>query len=74
MTLTGTVVVGHTDFLAVAVFLDIRDFGAEYANIAGDKVDDFIGDVMSQFKILYLVAVLVIFGGFAAILAYYTHR
>lgn len=29
---------------------------------------------MSQFKILYLVAVLVIFGGFAAILAYYTHR
>jgi hypothetical protein len=29
---------------------------------------------MSQFEILYLAAVLVTFGGFAAILAYYTHR
>ena len=29
---------------------------------------------MSQFEILYLVAVLVSFGGFAAILAYYTHH
>jgi hypothetical protein len=28
---------------------------------------------MSQFEILYLVAVLVTFGGFAAILAFYTH-
>jgi len=29
---------------------------------------------MSQLEILYLVVVLVTFGGFAAILAYYTHR
>ena len=29
---------------------------------------------MSKFEILYLVAVLVTFGGFAALLAYYTHR
>jgi hypothetical protein len=29
---------------------------------------------MSQFEILYLVAMLVTFGGFAALLAYYTHR
>jgi hypothetical protein len=29
---------------------------------------------MSQFEILYLVAMLVTFGGFAAILAFYTHR
>ena len=28
---------------------------------------------MSQFEILYLAMVLVTFGGFAAILAYYTH-
>ena len=29
---------------------------------------------MSQFEILYLVLVLVTFGSFAAVLAYYTHR
>lgn len=29
---------------------------------------------MSQFEILYLALVLVTFGGFAAVLAYYTHR
>jgi len=32
------------------------------------------GTVMSQIDILYLALILVAFGGFAAVLAYYSHR